>query len=115
MDKEPIWIKFPRLPPHLLNQIIFRMIGDARGSYLDAYMSYKVTRDMMVARILVMLDIQEGLMGDIYLNMVVGDVIQVLDYEGVPFQCHQCNSTDHLVAQCNRPFHGSNLAEGKRD
>lgn len=39
------------------------MIRDALGLYVDVDMSYKVTRDMMVSRIQVMLDIREGLMG----------------------------------------------------
>ena len=47
--------------------------------------------------------------------MVVVDVIQDLDYEGVPFQCHHCHSMEHLVAQCIHPFHGRKMCEGKRE
>ena len=111
--KELTWVKPPRLPPHLSNPVIFRMIGDALGSYVDANMSCKVTGDMTVAQILVMLDLRDGLMGDICLNTVVGNAIRVLDYDGVPFKCHRRHSLDHLVAQCSRPFHGSKQFEGK--
>ena len=63
VDKELIWVKLPRLPYHLWNPIIFRMIMDALGLYVDVDMSYKVTRDMMVSKIQVMLDVREGLTG----------------------------------------------------
>lgn len=52
-----------------------------------------------MAHILVLLDLWEGLSLEICLNTVLGEVVQELDYEGVPFYCHWCHSTDHLVAQ----------------
>lgn len=114
-NKEPIWVKLPRLPPHPSNLVIFRIIGDALGTYVDANMYFKVTGDMTVARILVLLDLQEGIMSDIFLNTMVGDVIQDLDYEGVPFRCHRCHSTNNLVAQCHHPFRGNLLVEGRKE
>ena len=91
------------------------MIGDALGTYVDAGMSFKETRNMTVARILVLLYLWEGLMSDIFLNTVVGFVIHDLDYEGVPLRCHTCHSEDHLVAQCHFPFHGHLSTKGRKE
>lgn len=91
------------------------MIGDALGVYVDADLSYKITREMFVVRILVLLDLREGLSPEIFLNMVLRDVVHELDYEGVPFRCHLCHSEEHLVAQCDWPFRGYFRVDGQKD
>lgn len=50
-------------------------------------------------------------MGDICLNTTQGPFLQLLDYEGVPFRCHQCHALDHLVAQCSFTFQGGKQKE----
>ena len=35
-----------------------------------------------------------------------GSYTQILDYKGVPFRCHRCQSADHLLAQCDKVFLG---------
>ena len=82
------------------------------GEYVDADFSYKITGEMSVARILVLLDLREGLSPEICLNTVYGDVVQVLDYEGVPFHYHHSHSANHLVVQCDRPFRGHIRTDG---
>ena len=67
------------------------------GEYIDADYSYKHTREMMMARILVLLDLREGLASDVCLDTKYGKVTQILEYEGVPFRCHRCHSDEHLV------------------
>lgn len=57
-----------------------------------------------MARILVLLDLREGLVEDICLATKYGTFTQIIDYEGVPFHCHRCHSADHLVAQCDKVF-----------
>ena len=88
VEKVLIWVRLPRIPTHLWNPRIFRMIGDTLGSFVNAKMSFKVTRDKPMARIPIILDLQEGLMGDICLNMAQGPFLQMLDYEEVPFRRH---------------------------
>jgi hypothetical protein len=73
---------------------------------MDADYSYKHTRDMAMACILVLIDLREGLAEDIFLSTKYGEINQTLDYEGVPFRCHRCHSADHLMAQCDKPFSG---------
>ena len=64
------------------------MIGDVLGEYVDVDFSYKFTGEMSVAHTLVLLDLREGISPEICLNTVYGDVVQELDYEGVPFLFH---------------------------
>jgi hypothetical protein len=105
----------PCLPPHLWTPILFKMIGDAMGKYVDVYFSYKITKDMYVTHILVLLDFREGFAPEIFLNTVYRDVVQNLDYEGVPLRCHHCHSMDHLMAQCDRPFRWNMRTDGQKD
>lgn len=102
--KEPIWVKLLGLPIHLWNQSFFKMLGDHLGEYLDADFSFKDTGEMVVARVLLMLGLREGLAPEIVLTTEYGDYSQMLDCEGVPFRCHICHSIDHLVADCDLPF-----------
>lgn len=89
------------MPLDLWTPIFFKMLGDALGKFVDADYSYKITGEMSVDLILVLLDLQEGLAPEIFLNTVYRDVVQDLDYEGVPFCCHHCHLVDHLVEQCD--------------
>lgn len=73
---------------------------------MDANFSFKITRDMVVVHVLVLLDLWEGPALKICFNVDYGDVNQILDYEGVPFRCHEFHSADHLMADCDRPFQG---------
>ena len=69
-EKEPIWIKLSCLPPHLWNIVLFKMIGDVLGVYVDTDLSYKVIGEMSIARILVLLDLHEGLTRNLLENGV---------------------------------------------
>lgn len=33
----------------------------------------------------------------------------------MPFQCHRCHSTKHLVAQCDHPFYGKRRSAGRKE
>ena len=112
--KEPIWVKLPCLPIHLWNQYLFKMWGDHLAEYLDVDFSFKDIGEMVVARMLVILDLREGLAPKICLTTAYGDYAQMLDYEGVPFRCHGCRSADHLVADCDLPFRGFRRLDGRR-
>lgn len=82
---------------------------------MDADFSFKITRDMVLARILVLLDLREGLALKICLTADYGNITQIMDYEGVPFRCHICHFADHLVAKCERPFQGMRWTDGRKE
>ena len=58
----------------------------------------------MVAKILVKIDICKGLSSKISVQSKDGDFVQILDYVGVPFQCHHCHTYGHLMEKCPLPF-----------
>lgn len=85
------------------------------GEYVDVDFSFKITRDMAMACVLVLLDLREGLAPGMCLNADFGNVTQILDYEGVPFRCHRCQSADHLVEDCECPFRGMWRKDGTKE
>lgn len=113
--KEPIWVKLLGLPIHLKNLSFFKMLGNHLGEYVDVDFSFKTTREMAVAQVLVLLDLREGIAPKICLTADYGDVIQILDYEGVPFRYHRCRFVDHLVADFDQPFHGFRWTNGMKE
>jgi hypothetical protein len=84
----------------------FAAIGSVLGRFLEADMSFKETRLMTVACILVKLDLKKGLPQEITINSAAGTIVQMLDYEGIPFRCHRCHIYGHGVASCPPPFKG---------
>lgn len=63
-------------------------------------MSFKETGSMAVARILVNMDFKNGFPVDIGIDTPKGRIIQIFDYEGIPFRCHRCHQVGHMVASC---------------
>jgi len=57
----PIWVRLPGLPYHFWTEQIFRKIGDAMDSYLTHDDSFISTGRMAYARILVHMDLIDGL------------------------------------------------------
>jgi hypothetical protein len=68
LDSIPIWVKLPGLPPHIWNEKCFQAIKNHLGDFITAYMSFLDTGEMAVARILVLLNIREGLKE--FLNLI---------------------------------------------
>ena len=52
---------------------------------------------MIVDKILVLVDLREGLVNTLKLKRGSLDFSQWLDYEVIPFRCHCCHSQVHLV------------------
>ena len=103
MDVIPIWVRLPALPLHFWDLYHFRRIGDILGAFLEADLSYLETNEKKVARILVNLNLREGLAE--YINMDWGSMIipQLLDYENVPFRCRRFHAYGHPVSACTLP------------
>ena len=61
LDSIPIWVQLLGLPPHLWSEKCFQAIENFLGEFLAADMGFIDTGEMSVARILVSLNIREGL------------------------------------------------------
>ena len=55
-----------------------------------------------MARILVGLQIYNGLANRLTIQYTSGMHVQSLDYEGLPFRYHQCHEWGHLVVECKK-------------
>jgi len=102
-DVEAIWVRLPGLPKEFWSPSIFKDIGNSLGVFLEADMSFEVSGDMSLARILVKIDMREDLATEMKISTSNGTHVQTLDYEGVPFRCFRCYAYDHLVEQCHLP------------
>jgi hypothetical protein len=70
------------------------------GEFLVADMGFVESGEMSVARILVLLNIREGLKEFLNLTDLGRTRVQILDYEGVPFHCRRCHEYGHIVKDC---------------
>jgi hypothetical protein len=100
VDEEPIWVRLPSLPMQYWNTHQFVAIGNIMGSYLEADISFEVTGLMKVAHILFLINLRKGLYQDLLIESIVGDFVQTLDYEGIPFRCHRCHVYGNSVENC---------------
>lgn len=113
--KKPIWVRLPGLHVHLWTSSFFQLLGNHMGKFIDVDYSFKLTGEMAMASILVLLDLREGLVSNVNMTSKFGDFTQILDYEGVPFRCHRCHLVNHLVAQCDKPFYGKWMQTGRKE
>jgi len=104
VDIIPIWVRLPGLPHHYWEEKFFKRIGNKIGEYLEADNSYLDTRQRKMARILVNINVREGLGEEV--DMVLGPFqhTQKLDYENIPFRCRRCHEYGHLVEDCKMPL-----------
>jgi len=63
-------------------------------------MGFIESGEMSVARILVSLNIWEGLWEFLNLTNLGRTRTQILDYEGVPFQCRRYHEYGHVFMDC---------------
>ena len=112
VDRIPIWVRLPGLPLHFWDPIHFRKLGDILGSFLEADLTFLETHYKQVARILVEVNIREGLPETIDLDWGPDIITQPLDYENVPFRCRICHAYGHPVSECRLPLRTIN--GGKR-
>jgi len=104
MDKIPVWVYLPALPLQFWTLDYFKSIGNFLGEFLEADLSFEETKQRKVARIIVNLNVKEGLGEEIDLRW--GSFIHsiILDYENVPFRCCCCHQCGHLVMNCHLPL-----------
>lgn len=112
VDAGPIWVRLLGLPFHFWMEDIFRQIGDAIGTYLTFDASFQTTGCMDFVRILVHLDLSNGLLEHINIQWRNTTRLQLLDYDGVPFRCRRCQKVGHLSKEC--PLNGGLLRRATR-
>ena len=88
VNSVPLWVRLPGLPLHYWTEEHLRGIGNTIGDFLEADLSFFKTNHRRVARILVMINIRDGLAESLNLRWGRFDIKQILDYENVPFRCH---------------------------
>jgi len=103
VEESPIWVRLPALPLHYWDPFHFRNIGNILGTFLEADLSYLETHDKRVARILVSINLREGLAEQIKLTRGLEIITQILDYENVPFRCRRCYVYGHPASDCELP------------
>jgi len=104
VDIIPIWVRLPALPHQYWEEKYFKIIGNKIGEYLEADNSYLETRQRKMARILVNINVREGLGDEVDLVLGPFHHTQRLDYENIPFRCRRCHEYGHLVADCKLPL-----------
>jgi hypothetical protein len=104
LDKIPVWVRLPSLPLQFWSLDYFKAIRNFLGDFLEADLSFEETKQRKIARILVNLNVREGLGEEIDLSWGSFTHTQLLDYENVPFRCRRCHQYGHLVANCHLPL-----------
>ena len=72
-DSIPIWVKLPNLPFEFWSVDFFKMIGKALGIFLEADLSFLETSICCLGKVLVLLDMRNGLAEDIVIKK--GDTV----------------------------------------
>jgi len=112
-------VRLPALPLHFWRELHLRRIRNILGNFLEVDLSFLKTHVKQVARILVNINIREGLLETI--NLVWGPEVisQILDYENIPFRCRRYHAYGHPISECSllvRTFFGGrkkSFAKGK--
>jgi len=104
VDTIPLWVRLPAFPFQYWKDKFFRRIGNRLGEFLEADESFMDSNQKRMARILVNINVREGL-GDA-VELILGHYrhIQKLDYENIPFRCRRCHEYGHLVEDCKLPL-----------
>jgi hypothetical protein len=87
LDKILVSVQLLALPLHFRTLDYFKAIGNVLGDFLEADLSFAKTKQRKIARILVNLNVREGLGEEIDLSWGSFTHTQLLDYENVPFRC----------------------------
>jgi len=107
VDIIPIWVRMPALPLQYWSEFHLRGIGNMLGTCLEVDLSFLKTHMKQVARVLVSINIREGLAETINLKRGPEVIVQILDYENVPFRCRRCHAYGHPISECKVPARNS--------
>ena len=97
LDTILVWVRLPGLPLEFWNPTYLSEIEDELGTFIEADLSFQQTKIKKVVRILVSLNIRTSLPEAFNFLWKNKQKRQLLDYEGLPFQCQKCHETRHLA------------------
>jgi hypothetical protein len=90
-----LWVLLPGLPLHLWNQKALEAIANTLGHYICVDHLSLTTSVKKVARVMVEIDIHDGLLECLDIDWRGKIYRQRLDYLGIPFRCAICKKTGH--------------------
>ena len=104
-QKEPhnlqqIWAILPGLPMIFQQKHILEGIGNKIGKFIKLEDNQEQKTDQRCARILIELDLRDGLFEEIIIKLHNSSCTQWLDYQKVPFQCFRCRQVRHMQKDC---------------
>jgi hypothetical protein len=104
MDIISVWVWLPGLPVQFWETKPLKMIENHLGEFLKLDSSYLRTDERKVAKILVSLNVRDGLGEEVDIKWSSVMHTQRLDYENVPFHCWRCHHYRHLLEDCHLPL-----------
>ena len=91
-----------RATQDVMEKEILEAIGDTIGKFVALEEEWEQKVDRRCAKILIEVDLHDGLYEGIHLELHGSLWRQRLDYWKIPFRCLRCKNAGHLVACC--PF-----------
>jgi hypothetical protein len=76
-------------------------------------MTYEETKQRKVSRILVNLNVREGLGEEMDLTWGDYTYAQKLDYENIPLRCQRCHQYGHMIKNCKLPLRTRGTVYGR--
>ena len=77
----------PNLPFEYWSLDFFKLVGNSLGTFLEADLSILYSGVCCLGKILVLIDISNGLVADLFISKGNSSFKQTLDYIGIPFKC----------------------------
>lgn len=102
----PIWVDFKDVPDHLFTESGLKFFGNIVGTYQKLHPNTQRCIRLDVARVLVVVNLEEPLPTIISLNTEEETLIQV-SYPWLPPRCNNCNSWGHKETECAQMKMGS--------
>jgi hypothetical protein len=104
VDRVLVWIKIPGPVLELWDDKFMWDLSKFLGHTASVESSYKKSVYFLVARVLLDIDLKEGLEESI--EIAIGDkvITHILDYPNIPFHGVRCHNYGHMVIDCMKPF-----------
>lgn len=109
VSKRHLWVLLPGLPLQLWSEEILELIANQLGKFMSVEKVSMCGEDRKMARVLVDLDISEGMPDSFQILWEDFIINQRLDYKVIPLIFVICHETRHFKSDCNAGFAGNNL------